>query len=131
MYFSTVKTYGNVVSRGYFLHIIGLKRKEINLYLSSLEKLQLLPTEKRDLMFIIGLWYTKNNRFSEALYYFEHAFQNFHETFPYKKEFESVVAAYIECNQIEKAREVLKYFLKRKTFDKRFIRLEKKYCNLL
>ncbi|OCA84021.1 hypothetical protein A8F94_14895 [Bacillus sp. FJAT-27225] len=131
LYIKPVKTYEHVISRGFFNRVIGLKKKEKQLYLNALQNMSLSENERRDLMFIIGNWYAKNNNWSEAIHYYNNAFQNYNENFHYKKEFHRVIDCYIECNEKEQAKEVLKFFLKRKSFDENYRKLEKEYKDLL
>lgn len=130
-YLKPVKTYENVVARGFFNRLIGMKGKEKQVYLNALENISLSENERRDLMFIVGTWYANNNNCSKAIRYYEDDFQDFNENFHYKKEFHKVIDSYIKCNEKEKAKEVLKFFLDRKSFDKNFKQLEKKYNNLV
>ena len=130
-YFKPIKTYDNVIYRSSFYRMIGLKKKEKQLYLWAMEEMELSSSEERDLMYVLGLWYSYEHNCSEAVKYFDQAFQGYDKNFSYKKEFHYVIDSYIECEKREKAKEILNFFLERKKFDRKFIKLEKRYSNLL
>ena len=130
-YFKPVKTFGNVISRGFYLGLIGLKRKERDLYLQTLNEMELTPEEKTDLLFILGIWFVKNEECVKGTSFFDLAFHNYEEVFYYKKEFNLVLDSYLTCRKTDEARALLYFFLKRKKFDQKFTKLEKRYAFLL
>jgi tetratricopeptide (TPR) repeat protein len=131
IFLKEVKTFNRVILNGLYLRLLGLKQKEIRLYLKSLDVIPMNEKEKRDLLYTIGIWYVKKRQYETATHYLDRAFQNYNENFAYKKEFELVIKAYEESGQIEKSKQILRFFLIRKSFDKRFHRLEIKYHYLL
>jgi uncharacterized protein HemY len=92
------------------LRLLGLKQKEIRLYLKSLDVIPMNEKEKRDLLYTIGIWYIKEKQYETATHYLDRAFQNYNENFAYKREFELVINAYEESGQIEKSKQILRFF---------------------
>lgn len=130
-YFKPVKSFENVVSRGFYLSLIGMKKRERDLYLRSLNDVKLTSGEKMDLRYILGVWFVKNGECDRATSFFDSAFCNYQEVFYYKKEFNLVLDAYLTCKKTDEARQLLSFFLERKKFDQKFTKLEKKYAFLL
>ncbi|MFC4713004.1 hypothetical protein [Planococcus dechangensis] len=130
-YFKPVETFGDVISRGFYLSLIGMKKKERDLYLRSLNEMELTPGEKTDLRFILGISFVKNGECVKAISFFDLAFRNYEEVFYYKKEFNLVLDSYLTCKKTDEARELFYFFLERKKFDQKFAKLEKKYSFLL
>ncbi|UOO43824.1 hypothetical protein I0292_26625 (plasmid) [Priestia megaterium] len=131
LYFKKIKTLEDIIGRGYYYRLIGLKRKEKELYLDNLKDMKLKEDEKRELIYLLGIWHAQNKSYFDAIDYFDQAFQNYNDNFYYKKEFEYVIDSYIKCKQPKKAQSLLEFFLERKKFDKKFVRLERKYSSLL
>lgn len=119
------------MSRGHFLRLIGKKKKERDTYIWALNNIELKTLEKRDISFMLGIWFIKSKNCSEAITFFDKSFENYHDDFYYKKEFGQILNAYLECDEEEKAKNLLNFFIARKNFDKKFIKLEKKYNFLL
>lgn len=110
IYFRKIKTYDQVVSRGVFLEILGLKNKGIKLYTDALNRMNLSEKETRNLHYILGIIYARQRCYKKATTYFDRALINYKENFRYKKEFNLVIQSYINSANREGAKEVLLYF---------------------
>lgn len=111
--------------------LFGLKKKEIGLYQRALTASHFTAVEKRDISFTLGVWYAKAGEWAKATSYFDQSFDGYNADFYYRKEFNYVLDAYLASSQKEKAQEMLRFFLSRKSFDRKFAKLEKKYAFLL
>ncbi|MRX72126.1 hypothetical protein GJU40_08120 [Bacillus lacus] len=130
-YFKPIRKYSDIINRGFALRIIGRADKEKEVYLKSLRDVRLSDTEQRDVKYVLGLWYARKEDYSNAIQYFDGAFQNFPDDYNYKKEFVTVVDSYIKANCEDEARLRLQSFLSRVSFDKNFKKLERPFKNLL
>lgn len=130
LYIKPIKKYDNLTSRGQFLRIIGMKKREKNLYLKYLENND-FPKHNRDIEYVLGLWYVKEKLYENATSHFYRAFIGYDKEFYYKKEFNLVIDSFLKSNKEIVAKQILKVFLDQKSFDKKFSILEQKYRNLL
>jgi pentatricopeptide repeat protein len=114
MFFRSVKNYSQVAKRGLYLRMIGLKEKERRLYEKNLNNFNLSDFERLNIRFLLGEWHFKNKDFRTANGFFDDVFnpENYKSGYIYNKAFNSVIESYIQDNQHQKARELLKEFLK-------------------
>lgn len=130
LYLKPIKSIGNLMTRGFFYNIIGLKNKERELYLRYINN-DLFRDRRRDIEYVLGLNYAKAKNYEEAVACFKKAFIGYDKPFNYKKEFNVVIDSFLKCNKTEEALSILKIFLKQKVFDKKFLNMEQKYKHLL
>ncbi len=100
--------------------------KALEIRKRGLELENLSNLERGDLLMGIGGTYLYLNNEAEAAKYFDKAFEVAeHENFPYDKQYEKVIKAYIDSGRSQDAKRILDELIARQSYDKRFKRLEK------